>query len=152
MNLMGNTAMSNIVSIARYRAHSRKAYLLKVQNRLDAFVCALVDRYFDMDLNTLTSHFQAHHSISIPSHAKLLHADDSQEIRTPSMMIDAWDYIDFRELLLEALEVSLGETIKQEMSQHRWLDRRFISSQQILDLCLSRFITAHYTYAVVSPK
>lgn len=120
--------MGKLVNLASYRSSSRKSYLAKHRSRLDHFVHHFVSAHIDVDFRNLAAEYQERHL-------------EGQE---------AWDYVDFRELLEEAFELAFSAVLYDELKKQRWFDGRHVTKEEILDRCLSAYIIEQCSYAVVS--
>lgn len=111
--------MSNIICLANYRRVSRKAYLAKNGARLNRFVERFVRQYVDVDFRQFTMEYQANkaHGMDI-----------------------AWDYVEFREVLAEALDAAFGSEIYRMLEAEPWFDRRMITQEEVIDRCITTFI------------
>lgn len=120
--------MGKVVNLANFRSLSRKNYLAKHGSRLDHFVSRFVNSHVDVDFRNLAAEYQEHHL-------------EGQE---------AWDYVDFREVLGEAFEEAFSAVLYDELSKQRWFDGRHVTKEEILDRCLSAYIIKQCSYALVS--
>jgi hypothetical protein len=118
--------MSNVISLANYRRSSRKAYLAKNGARLNRFVERFVKQYVDVDFRQFTLDYQAN---------QRQWADA------------AWDYVEFREVLAEALDAAFGSEIYRLLAAEPWFDRRMITQEEVIDRCITIFIMGRYATA-----
>lgn len=118
--------MSNIVILATYRGKSRKAYLAKYGVRLDRFVERFVRQNIDVDFRQLADEFIA--------------GGGGQQ--------EAWDYVNFRESLADALNEAFGQALYFQLASERWFDTRMITREELVDRCLSSYIMSRCQYAV----
>jgi hypothetical protein len=120
--------MGNVINLANYKSNCRKSYLAKHRSRLDLFVARFVSSNIDVDFRTLAAEYQDRHG-------------GYQE---------AWDYVDFRELLEEAFEQAFSAVLSEELKKQRWFDGRHVTHAEVLDRCLSAYIIEQCSYALVS--
>ena len=111
--------MSNIICLANYRRTSRKAYLAKNGGRLNRFVQRFVNQYVDVDFRQLTDDYQANQ---------------------PQGVNAAWDYVEFREILAEALDAAFGQQIYRMLEAEPWFDRRMITQEEVIDRCITTYV------------
>jgi hypothetical protein len=119
---------NNVISLIAYRRNSRKAYFAKHSNTIDTFLRNFIATNFDFDFRKITDAYQG-------------------QVGGDSSM--AWDYVDFREVLREAMQQVFGKFLVKEMRCQHWFDPKFISDEQIIDRCLSTFILDQCEYALV---
>lgn len=111
--------MSDVICLQNYRRVSRKAYLAKNGGRLTRFVERFVRLYVDVDFRQLTDDFQA---------------------LQPQGLEAAWDYVEFREVLAEALDAAFGRQIYTMLAAEPWFDRRVITQEEVIDRCITTYV------------
>lgn len=52
----------------------------------------------------------------------------------------AWDYLDFRDILSEAMSQVLGEQIWQDIQSQTWFNPKFLSREEVMDRLISIYI------------
>lgn len=106
--------MCQIIQLGAYRAKTRKAYLARHGGRLDHFVERFVRANIDVDFAQLA----ADHQVGA----------------------GAWDYVEFRERLAEALDQAFGVALYRELCAQRWFNRRLITKDETIERCLSTYV------------
>ena len=121
--------MNNVVCLRSFRSKSRKNYLAKYGAKIDGFIADFVQSHLVIDFRAMASLYQ----------------DGRRECSEA-----AWDYIDFREILREAIEVALGQTLMAELKKQRWFDPRYINYDSVMERCVSAYIIEQCEYAIIS--
>ena len=119
--------MSNVVCLRSYRSKNRKDYLAKHGARIDRFIAEFVQKHLAMDFRNLAALYQ----------------DGKWECSEA-----AWDYIDFREILREAIEQALSQSLLDELRLQPWFDDRYISYDSVMERCVSTYIIDQCEYAI----
>ena len=57
-----------------------------------------------------------------------------------SDLSNSWDQIDMHEILFDALDVFLRDKLEDALWRTRWLDRRIISVDELIELCLTEYV------------
>ena len=113
--------MGQVLQLDVYRRKARQAYLAKYAGRIDRLIESFVKLHVDVDFRQL--------------------ADDFQSGRYGQQQA-SWDYVEFREVLAEALDEVFGKAMYEMLRSQHWFDGSVISKEEIVDRCLSTFVLA----------
>ena len=113
--------MGQLIQLALYRRKARQTYLAKYAGRIDHLIESFVRLHVDVDFRQLAEDFQSGRS-----------GQDH-----PS-----WDYVEFREVLAEALDEVFGKAMYEMLQRQHWFDCTVISKDEIVDRCLSTYVLA----------
>lgn len=119
--------MSNVISLSEYRQRHRGQFLRKHKLRLERFISRFVQTHIDVDFQEIARGYQAACALSEA----------------------AWDYVQFREVLSEALEESIGNSLVQALQREHWFDPRLITKDEIIERTLSIYIMGHGAHAQI---
>jgi len=111
--------MKSVVDIKKFRHRQRKAWLAKHRVRLDRFIAHFVDLHFQDDFARITELWQD----ECRNHADF-----------------AWDYHDFREMLVEAITETFGDLLWNELQKQFWFDSRWLSRDEVMERCTTTFV------------
>ena len=111
--------MSNIICLATHRKRRRQNFLVQHGRRLDQYIEWFVCSHININFRQITIAYQ------------MVQMEHAQQ---------AWDYIDFREILRESIEEAFGPALVSALHRQPWFDRRLVSDDEILDRCLSIYI------------
>jgi hypothetical protein len=111
--------MKNVIALHEYRKKQRKTFLLKHKAQLERFIARFIDQHLDMDLLRLT-------------YERVSDNFGSQE--------ESWDYVEFREILADAIDQAIGLELYLLLKQQSWFDHRLIGRDEIVERCLSDYI------------
>ncbi len=120
--------MSKVINLDQFRRKNRKAYLAKYSDRLDKLISTFVMTHIDTDFRQLASDF-------------LTGKYGSNE--------EAWDYVDFRELLSEAIDQVFGDMLMDLIKTQHWYDRTMISRDEIIERSITAYVLGHQRVALV---
>jgi hypothetical protein len=120
--------MSKVINLATFRIKSRKAYLDKHGGRIDRLVERFVRANIDVDFRQLAEDYQAGR-----------YGGDQA----------CWDYVQFREVLAEALDAAFGKALYAMLMTQPWFDDRFITQEEVVDRCLSTYVLSRCEYALL---
>ncbi len=112
--------MGKIVKLSGYRKRGRQAYLNRCGGQISDFIQKFITNHVEIDFSTLSNRYQ----------------DACRD-----NLAEAWDYMEFREALRDAFEEAYFEVLLEEIQKESWFDSRFASPKQILELCISAYIT-----------
>ena len=112
--------MGKLIQLSGYRKKSRLEYLAKHGNQIEEFLHGFISQNVETDYASI-------------HHAYLAECREDQA--------EAWDYTEFRAALRDAFEDSYFELLKKGLSTQAWFDSRYASPKQLLELCLSIYIT-----------
>mgnify|MGYP000179093296 CR=1 FL=1 len=112
--------MGKLLKLSKYRKESRQVYLNRHGAQISDFIHRFLEKHIEVDYITLFNIYQ----------------DNCRD-----NLAEAWDYIEFREGLRDAFEESYFESLFEELQDESWFDSRHASPKQILELCLSTYIT-----------
>jgi hypothetical protein len=110
--------MSNVVHLAAFRRKTRKVFLGKHGARLDRFIQRFISAHIDVDFRQIQ--------------------DDYQEVCARSGT--SWDYMRFREVLMEALDEVFGKTLYEQLVREHWFDSKLITKDEIVERCLRAYV------------
>ena len=113
--------MGELFQLAQYRRKARQAFLAKYAARIDHMIESFVRLHVDVDFRQL--------------------ADDFQSGRYGQDQA-SWDYVEFREVLAEALDEVFGKAMYEMLKRQYWFDCNVISKDEIVDRCLSTYVLA----------
>lgn len=119
--------MQNIVELTDYKRKLRKSFLAKHKARLDLFIGRFINQHLDMDLLRLS--YTQHDGVD----------GLSQE--------ESWDYVAFREILVDALDQTIGTELYSQLKRERWFDSRVVTRDEVIERCLSGYILNQCQYA-----
>lgn len=120
--------MSNVIKLSDFRSRNRKDFLTKYGGRLETFVERFVTLNLDVDFRQLAQDYHLNGS----------HANTA-----------AWDYVQFREILAEALDRAFGDMLYRSLKEQYWFDHRLISKEEVIDRCLVTYILNQCQYALI---
>lgn len=118
--------MKNVIALNEYRKKQRKSFLLKHKAQLERFISRFIDQHLDMDLLRMTYETVAEDL-------------GSQE--------NSWDYVEFREILADAIDRAIGLQLYLLLKKEPWFDHRLIARDEIVERCLSDYILTQCHYA-----
>jgi hypothetical protein len=119
--------MQNVISLREYRKRLRKVFLTKHKVRLDRFIARFIDHHLDMDLLRDTYAAQT--------------ADGSH-------LEASWDYSEFRDILAETLDRTVGQDLYRQLKSEKWFDHRLVTRDEVIERCLSDYILTRFSYAM----
>jgi hypothetical protein len=117
--------MGTVVNLALYRRKSRKDFLAKHGARIDRVVERFVND-IDVDFRQLAADYQDRYGTGQAS----------------------WDYVEFREILAEAIDEAFGRALYEQLRAQRWFDNRLITKEEIIERCLSTYVLSQCAYAL----
>ena len=113
--------MAVVYDIKEFRQKKRKEYMRKHAWRLERFVSSFVRSHMCLGFGDLVERYQSELLASLEA---------------------SWDYTDFREILQDAISHAFRGELTQELRKFHWYDHRFISVDQVIDLCISAYVMA----------
>lgn len=119
--------MKNVIVLQEYKKTRRKSFLVKHKRQLERFISKFIDQNLDMDLLRSTYENVAHNFYY-------------QE--------NSWDYVEFREILADSIDRTIGLELYQNLKQQSWFDATLITRDEIVERCLSDYILSQCSYAV----
>lgn len=111
--------MSQVINLRGYRSKTRKAYLAKYGPRLDHILTKFIQTNIEDDFEQMAQEYQA-----VCQHAHHV----------------SWDYVRFRELLVDAMDEAFGHTLYAMLLKQPWFDAKLLPRDEIVERCLSMFI------------
>lgn len=111
--------MAVVIQLDPARRDHRKRYNTRYQKVIDAFIDQFLSQHIAFNLEEIT-------------HLYRLTRSESDEL--------AWDYQTFRDVLHSTLEATIGSMLLEEIRVQPWYDRRFLSLDELIDRCMSRYL------------
>ena len=111
--------MGKVISLREYKHNKKKLFMKKNRIRLNQFMKSFVDHNFHSSFQAINERYQA-----------CLVFENAQ----------AWDYQDFREVLIEAVTEAFGQQLWEELIVLFWFEPQYISRGEVIDLCISEYI------------
>lgn len=108
-----------IISLIQFKQDRKKSWRKKYAPALKRFTESFVHDHFRISFNILND---------IYVHRKI---QDNEM---------AWDYHDFRDDLRDAIREVYGQLIWDEARRQYWFDQRYLSKDELVELCISCFI------------
>ncbi len=112
--------MSQLIQLNSYRRRRRQSYLARHGSRIDHIIQKFIQNHVDFTFRELSRMYQAD---------------------LASVSEEAWDYVDFREVLGEVLDHVIGEALYGLLKSQYWFDRCLISQEEVMDRALRAYIT-----------
>jgi hypothetical protein len=119
----------NVLKMAEYRHQKAKLWRKRYESHLADFFRVFIHNHLTGDLIWATQNYQN---------------------RCYQNELTSWDYQDFRDLMVEAIEESLGEILYQDLRKQWWFDIRWFSKEEAVDRCLSTYILGEEGIAISS--
>ena len=113
------SSVEKIIDIRKYRRKRQNQFLKKYKKRIDLII-----------FNTL----QKTMFIEISEYLDLIARMGSENEGY------SWDYISFRDLVIESLDRQIGDQIYTNLKKKLWFDRRWFSRDQMLERAMSNLI------------
>lgn len=110
---------SKVTSLDRYRSKRNREFRRRYRSHLNRFVECFVREHCPFDIERLQAAFIEHQR---------------------SQNQAAWDYVEFRELLFEALIGTMSERLAAALAEEWWYDRRWLRTEDVLDMCITRLV------------
>ncbi|NRA45184.1 MAG: hypothetical protein HRU09_09540 [Oligoflexales bacterium] len=111
--------MGNVFNLKKYRAERKKSWLEKHCYILNSYL------YEYMSLNFGVSFLQVSESYQSMKHANYE---------------EAWDYIDLRDLLHSAFEVSFCDHLYEQLCLQGWFEKKLFTREELIEYFLSLYI------------
>ena len=112
--------MKSVANLNQYRAYRKKIWLKKHAQNLNSFFHDYIVCNIGISYQKIYESYQ---------NTQYIHAEV------------AWDYVDFRESLITALEESVLDHLYEELKYQNWFDYKIISKEEIIDRFVSLYIT-----------
>ncbi len=117
---MGEDRVVNkIIDMRKYRRQRQHQFLKKHKVRIDRVI---------FDTLQQTMFFELDRYLDLISQKSSHSADFS------------WDYISFRELIIESLDRHIGDQVYSNLKKRLWFDKRWFSRDQMLERALSNLV------------
>lgn len=110
---------SNVICLVSFRRDKKRRFLIDNRRRLDDFFTRFITAHFKISFPLLKDAYQEH---------KL----SQNEL--------AWDYVDLREEIREAIRSVYGQVCWQDINKEFWFNRQMISFDEVIDRCTSQFV------------
>ncbi|MCX6131257.1 MAG: hypothetical protein NTX25_19630 [Proteobacteria bacterium] len=111
--------MGQVIELAKFRTSKKRSYLKKYESHISKFVKQFVSRNIRYSFESISQYYIA------------------QKQKEEAL---AWDYIDMRETVKEALVEVFGEQMWVECQELYWFDARYLSKDDLLEYCISEMV------------
>ncbi len=111
--------MSQVFYLNAFRQKKKQQFLEKNKTFLDDYIRSYVAAHCFL-------------SYEVFRHKYFEHCQSFNEM--------AWDYLDFRDILTEAISQVLGEQLWQDIQGQAWFNPQFLSRDEVLDRLISIYI------------
>ncbi len=111
--------MGKVIQLDRFKGLKRREYLKRYNTQIAKFVDFFLTQNLRVSFEALSYQY-----ISI----------QQQE------QVAAWDFVDFRDSLRDGFHEVFGRQILDECKSQYWYDERFITADELVDLCVSQVI------------
>lgn len=111
--------MSQVVNLSEYKKSKKRQFLEKNKTFLDDYI-----RHYIFNHCQLSYDVFRHHYINIKQ-------QDNEM---------AWDYLDFRDTLSEAITEVLGKSLWEDIQRQHWFQPQLLSRDEVMDRTISLFI------------
>ncbi|NRA64057.1 MAG: hypothetical protein HRU19_06205 [Pseudobacteriovorax sp.] len=111
--------MSEIIYLAEVRKKRKQQYLQKNKSLLDDYIRGYITANSYMSYDVFCNRYLS-------------------EMQCQNEM--AWDYLDFRDIVGEAIAEVLGDEIWKDIRSQPWFKTQYVSKEELLDRLTSLFI------------
>jgi len=111
--------MGAVIEMKKYRKRNRELFLRQHGEKLDRSIKTFMLGNMDLDFMGIAEQY-------------LNEKASNNEL--------AWDYLDLRDELREAIAQTFGPEILKELRSKGWFDAKLVTEDEIIDRCLSAFI------------
>jgi hypothetical protein len=111
--------MGNVLQIKSYRKQKRQSFFRKHGEKLDRSIQNFIHGNMNFDFIAIAERY-------------LNERASNNEM--------AWDYLELRDNLREAIGETFGKEIARELKKFVWFDASLVSEDEVIDRCLSAFI------------
>jgi len=111
--------MGHLVNLKSFRKKKRDEFYRKHGSKLDIFILRFMNENFPTDFFQIALYYQ------------------ELQMQNEELL---WDYVAFRDLLIDAVEKTFGSALMNELEKQPWFDRLSISKEEVVERCLSIFI------------
>ena len=111
--------MGQLIELGKYRKDRKRTYLKKYETHLMKFIAHFVHHNIRCSFDSL-------------SHQYIASKQAEQAL--------AWDYYDLRDSLKDALYEVFGEQIWLECKDCYWFDPRYLSKEDLVEVCIRQMI------------
>ncbi|MBM4252657.1 MAG: hypothetical protein FJ146_11850 [Deltaproteobacteria bacterium] len=111
--------MGTVINFTIYRKKARKQYMAKYGRRIERLVQNFIRHNVECDFQQLAEEYQAGQQ-------------DGDMV--------SWDYVQFRDIVAEALDQVYGAALYEQLKTQPWFDGTMIHKDELIDMCLTTFI------------
>ena len=111
--------MSEIIKLASFRQKKKQQYLEKNKSILDQYIRTFI-----------SSHSSLGYEVFREQYFNQMHYQNEL----------AWDYLDFRDILSDAMTEVFGEQIWIDIQAQPWFKSQFLAKDELIDRLTSLFI------------
>ena len=109
----------NVINLNMYRNKKRKEWFDKHRTRLEKVVTNFLDVSFGIPFEEL-------------QHLHMQSQRDEQLL--------SWDYVDFRNLLLESMERIISEHLWEELSYYPWFNQELFTKDELVYFAFNTYV------------
>lgn len=111
--------MTEIIKLASFKQKKKQQFLEKHKTILDKYIRSFISAHTSLSYEMFREHYlnQMHYQNDL-----------------------AWDYLDFRDVLTEAMSEALGEKLWLDAKSQPWFKSQFLSKDELVDRLTSLFI------------
>ena len=111
--------MGTVINLSHYRRKARKVFFAKYGSRIDRIVDSFLRMNLHCDFQQLAEDYQS----GLDEHD-----------------LASWDYVQFREILLEAFDQVFGNALYEQLRAQIWFDSSLVTKDELIELCLTSYV------------
>ncbi|MBC7658496.1 MAG: hypothetical protein H7249_02180 [Chitinophagaceae bacterium] len=112
--------MGKLIQLDRYKGLRQHEYLKRYDSQISKFVDSFLAQNLRVSYESLSYYF--------------ISAQQQEQ------QAAAWDYVDFRDTLRDGFHEAFGKELVRLCETQYWYDERFITSDELVERCVSQII------------
>lgn len=111
--------MTKVIELNSYRKEQHKIWWEQNKHRIDSIIKRFFEGQWAIDFATLADSYQA----------------------APDYALPAWDYLDFRDMIFEAISgKEIIDIIHDHLKSRSWYREQWLSRDRIVERCVSMYV------------